>query len=153
MAKGDFWTEDSPAPFFAQFVEADMETYQVHVTRAAGALDLGKAINPALATGQVEGAVAMALVYALSEELTFDEQGRVRNPSFVEYKVMSTLDTPHMTTILVEDTAYTSPFGARSASEVPTNCMAPAVANAIEDAIGVRIRDLPITPEKIMQAL
>ncbi len=83
MAKGDFWTEDLPAPFFAQFVEVevDMETYQVRVTRAVSALDLGKAINPALATGQVEGAVTMALGYALSEELKFDEQGACATPA------------------------------------------------------------------------
>lgn len=155
MAKGDFWTDDSPAPFFAQFieVEVDTETGQVRVTRAVNALDLGKAINPALASGQVEGAVTMALGYALSEELKFDEQGRVRNPGFVDYKVMSTLDMPEMTTILVEDAEYTGPFGAKSAGEVPTNGMAPAVANAVYDALGVRIRSLPITPEKILQAL
>lgn len=155
MAKGDFWTDDSPAPFFAQFVEVevDTETGQVRVTRAVNALDLGKAINPTLATGQVEGAVTMALGYALSEELKFDEQGRVRNPGFVDYKVMSTLDMPQMTTILVEDTEYTGPFGAKSAGEVPTNGMGPAVANAVYDALGVRIRSLPITPEKILQAL
>lgn len=155
MAKGDFWTEDSPAPFFAQFVEVevDVETGQARVTRAVNALDLGKAINPTLATGQVEGAVAMALGYALSEEVRFDRQGRVRNSGFVDYKVMSTLDMPQMTTILVEDTEYTGPFGAKSAGEVPTNGMAPAVANAIYDALGVRIRSLPITPEKILQAL
>jgi putative selenate reductase molybdopterin-binding subunit len=155
MAKGDFWTDDSPAPFFAQFVEVevDTETGQVRVTKAVNALDLGKAINPALATGQVEGAVTMALGYALSEEVKFDEQGRVRNPGFVDYKVMSTLDMPKMTTILVEDTEYTGPFGAKSAGEVPTNGMAPAVANAVYDALGLRIRSLPITPEKILQAL
>src|SRR5436305_3132546 len=155
MAKGDFWTDDSPAPFFAQFVEVevDTETGQVRVTRAVNALDLGKAINPALATGQVEGAVTMALGYALSEEVTFDEQGRVRNQGFVDYKVMSTLDMPKMTTILVEDTEYTGPFGAKSAGEVTTNGMAPAIANAIYDALGIRIRSLPITPEKILQAL
>ncbi len=155
MAKGDFWSDDSPAPFFAQFVEVevDTETGQVRVTRAVSALDLGKAINPTLATGQVEGALAMALGYALSEEIKFDEQGRVRNPGFVDYKVMSTLDMPKLTTILVEDTEFTGPFGAKSAGEVPTNGMAPAVANAIQDALGVRIRNLPITPEKILQAL
>jgi len=155
MAKGDFWTDDSPAPFFAQFVEVevDTETGQVRVTRAVNALDLGKAINPALATGQVEGAVTMALGYALSEEVKFDEQGRVRNPGFVDYKLMSTLDMPQMTTILVEDTEYTGPFGAKSAGEVPTNGMAPAIANAIYDALGIRIRSLPITPEKILHAL
>jgi putative selenate reductase molybdopterin-binding subunit len=155
MAKGDFWTEDSPAPFFAQFVEVevDTETGQVRVTQAVNALDLGKAINPTLATGQVEGAVTMALGYALSEEVTFDEQGRVRNPGFVDYKVMSTLDMPHMMTVLVEDTEYTGPFGAKSAGEVPTNGMAPAVANAIYDALGIRMRSLPITPEKVLRAL
>ncbi|MDQ2714282.1 MAG: molybdopterin-dependent oxidoreductase, partial [Chloroflexota bacterium] len=155
MAKGDFWSDDSPAPFFAQFVEVeiDTETGQVRVTRAVNALDLGRAINPALASGQVEGAVTMALGYALSEELKFDEQGRVRNPGFVDYKLMSTLDMPHMTTILVEDTEYSGPFGAKSAGEVPTNGMAPAIANAVYDAIGVHIRSLPITPEKILQAL
>ena len=155
MAKGDFWTDDSPAPFFAQFIEieVDTETGKLRVTKAVNALDLGKAINPTLATGQVEGAVAMALGYALSEEVLFDAQGRVRNPGFVDYKVMSTLDMPHMTTILVEDTEYTGPFGAKSAGEVPTNGMAPAVANALYDALGIRIRSLPITPEKILQAL
>jgi putative selenate reductase molybdopterin-binding subunit len=155
MAKGDFWTDDSPAPFFAQFieVEVDTETGQVRVTRAVNVLDLGKAINPTLATGQVEGAVTMALGYALSEELQFDAQGRVRNPGFVDYKVMSTLDMPQMTTFLIEDTEYTGPFGAKSAGEVPTNGMAPAVANAVFDALGVRIRSLPVTPEKILQAL
>jgi putative selenate reductase molybdopterin-binding subunit len=155
MAKGDFWTDDSPAPFFAQFVEIeiDTETGQVRVTRAVNALDLGKAINPTLASGQVEGATAMALGYALSEEVKFDEQGRVRNPGFVDYKVMSTLDMPRMTTYLVEDTEYTGPFGAKSAGEVPTNTMAPAIANAIYDALGIRMRSLPFTAEKILQAL
>ena len=95
----------------------------------------------------------MALGYTLSEEVKFDDQGRVRNPGFVDYKVMSTLDMPRMTTFLVEDTEYTGPFGAKSAGEVPTNTMAPAVANAIYDALGIRIRSLPITPEKILQAL
>jgi CO/xanthine dehydrogenase Mo-binding subunit len=155
MAKGDFWAEDSPAPFYAQFVEVevDTETGQVRVTKAVNALDLGKAINPSLATGQVEGAVTMALGYALSEEVKFDEKGRVRNPGFVDYKVMSSLDMPQMTTFLVEDTEITGPFGAKSAGEVPINCMAPAVANAVYDALGVRIRSLPITPEKVLQAL
>jgi putative selenate reductase molybdopterin-binding subunit len=155
MAQGDFWTDDSPAPFYAQFVEieVDTETGRLRVTRAVNALDLGRAINPVLASGQVEGAVAMALGYALSEEVKFDERGRVRNPTFADYKVMSTLDMPRMITILVEDTEYTGPFGAKSAGEVPTNGMAPAVANALYDALGVRIRSLPITPEKILHAL
>src|SRR5258707_1469868 len=150
MAKGDFWTEDSPAPFFAQFVEVevDTETGQVRVTQAVNVLDLGKAINPTLATGQVEGAVTMALGYALSEEVTFDEQGRVRNPGFVDYKVMSTLDMPHMMTMLVEDTEYTGPFGAKSAGEGPTNGMAPPVGPDHHDLLGIPTRKLTHTPEK-----
>lgn len=155
MAKGDFWAQDSPAPFYAQFaeVEIDTETGQAHVTRAVNVIDLGKAINPTLASGQVEGAVTMALGYALTEEIKFDEQGHVRNPGFVDYKVMSVMDMPRMTTILVEDSENTGPFGAKSAGEVPINGMAPAVANAVYDALGVRIRSLPITPEKILAAL
>ena len=155
MAKGDFWSADSPAPFYAQFIEIeiDTETGQLRVMRAVNALDLGRAINPALASGQVEGAVAMALGYALTEAIKFDEQGRVRNPGFVDYKVMSPMDMPQMTTILVEDTEESGPFGAKSAGEVPINGMAPAVANAVYDALGVRIRSLPITPEKILAAL
>src|SRR5258708_17203341 len=148
MAKGDFWTEDSPAPFFAQLVEVevDTETGQVRVTQAVNVLDLGKAINPTLATGQVEGAVTMALGYALSEEVTFDEQGRVRNPGFVDYKVMSTLDMPHMMTMLVEDTEYTGPFGAKSAVEGPTNGMAPPGAHSLHDERGPHTRHLPAYP-------
>src|SRR5258708_34514332 len=154
MAKGDCGNDDSAAPFFAQFVEIEVETEtgKVRVTKAVNALDLGKAINPTLATGQVEGAVAMALGYALSEEVKFDDQGRVRNSGFVDYKVMSTLDMPRMTTILIEDTENTGPFGAKSAGEVPTNGMAPAVANAVYGALGVRIRSSPITPETRLQS-
>ncbi|HLV97865.1 MAG TPA: molybdopterin cofactor-binding domain-containing protein [Ktedonobacterales bacterium] len=155
LGKGDFSTHDSPAPFYAQFaeVEVDIETGQVRVTRLVNALDLGRAINPTLASGQVEGAVTMGLGYALSEEIKLDEQGKVRNPGFVDYKLFTTLDMPQMTTILVEDPEPGGPFGAKSAGEVPINGPAPAIANAIFDAIGVRVRDLPITPEKILAAL
>ena len=155
MGKGDFSTQDSPAPFYAQFaeVEVDIETGQVRVTHLVNALDLGRAINPTLASGQVEGAVTMGLGYALSEEVKLDDKGRVRNPGFVDYKLFTTLDMPQMTTILVEDPEPSGPFGAKSAGEVPINGPAPAIANAIFDAIGVRIRDLPITPEKILAAL
>src|SRR5579883_2536649 len=155
MGKGDFSIHDSPAPFYAQFaeVEVDIETGQVRVTRLVNALDLGRAINPTLASGQVEGAVTMGLGYALSEEVKLDDKGRVRNPGFVDYKLFTTLDMPRMTTILVEDHEPTGPFGAKSAGEVPINGPAPAIANAVFDAIGVRIRDLPITPEKILAAL
>lgn len=115
-------------------------------------LDLGRAINPILATDQVEGTVAMAPRYALTEGIQFDEQGRIRNAGFVDYKVVSTMDMPEMITLLVEDPEETGPFGTKSAGEVPIICIAPVIANATYDALGVCIRTLPITPEKILIA-
>jgi CO/xanthine dehydrogenase Mo-binding subunit len=95
----------------------------------------------------------MGLGYALSEELKLDAQGRVRNPAFVDYKLFSCLDMPEMTTILVESHEPTGPYGAKSVGEIATNCPAPAIANALFDALGIRIRSLPITPEKVLLAL
>ena len=155
MGHGHASCHDSPPPFHAQFVEiaVDCETGQIRVERSVNVVDLGRAINPRLASGQVEGAVAMGLGYALSEEVLLDERGRVSNPAFVDYKVLSCLDMPTMTTILVEDPEPTGPFGAKSCGEVPINTPAPAVANALFDALGIRVRDLPITPEKVLAAL
>jgi putative selenate reductase molybdopterin-binding subunit len=155
MASGHAFCHDSPPPFHAQFVEiaVDCETGQIRVERSVNAIDLGRAINPRLASGQVEGAIAMGLGFALSEELLLDKQGRVRNPAFVDYKVLSCLDMPAMTTILVEDPEPTGPFGAKSCGEVPINTPAPAVANALFDALGIRVRSLPITAEKVLAAL
>ncbi len=155
MASGHASCHDSPPPFHAQFVEiaVDCETGQIRVERMVNAIDLGRAVNPRLASGQVEGAVAMGLGYALSEEVLLDDRGRVRNPGFVDYKVLSCLDMPEMTTILVEDPEPTGPYGAKSCGEVPINTPAPAVANALYDALGIRVRSLPITPEKVLAAL
>ncbi|MHB1638390.1 MAG: xanthine dehydrogenase family protein molybdopterin-binding subunit [Candidatus Dormibacteria bacterium] len=155
MASGHASCHDSPPPFHAQFVEiaVDCETGQIRVERSVNVIDLGRAINPRLASGQVEGAVAMGLGFALSEELLLDERGQVRNPAFVDYKVLSCLDMPAMTTILVEDREPTGPFGAKSCGEVPINTPGPAVANALFDALGIRVRSLPLTAEKVLEAL
>ncbi|MHB8620339.1 MAG: xanthine dehydrogenase family protein molybdopterin-binding subunit, partial [Chloroflexota bacterium] len=155
LGKGDFHTDDSPPPFAVQMaeIEVDVETGRIRVRRLCSAVDLGRAINPTLAAGQIEGAVAMALGYALSEAILLDDRGRVRNASFVDYKVLSTLDMPEMITLLIEDPEPTGPYGAKSAGEVPVNGPAPAVANALFDACGVRVRSLPLTPEKVLAAL
>ncbi|MHB1525952.1 MAG: xanthine dehydrogenase family protein molybdopterin-binding subunit [Candidatus Dormibacteria bacterium] len=155
MASGHASCHDSPPPFHAQFVEiaVDCETGQIRVERSVNVIDLGRAINPQLASGQVEGAIAMGLGFALSEELLLDEHGQVRNPAFVDYKVLSCLDMPAMTTILVEDHEPTGPFGAKSCGEVPINTPGPAVANALFDALGIRLRSLPLTAEKVLAAL
>jgi putative selenate reductase molybdopterin-binding subunit len=105
------------------------------------------------AEGQVEGAVAQGLGYALTEELLLDELGRPRNASFLDYKMFTAKDMPKVTTILAETDEPLGPYGAKSISEVPINGPAPAIANAIYHAVGIRIRKLPIRPEDVLRAL
>jgi len=97
--------------------------------------------------------MAQSLGYALSEEMVFDAEGRLRNPTFLDYKIMTAEDMPRLQTILVESEEPTGPFGAKSVGEVPMNATAPAVANAIYDAVGIRFRRLPITAERVFMAL
>jgi CO/xanthine dehydrogenase Mo-binding subunit len=148
-------TEKSPPPFSAHFAEVtvDCETGLVKVERYVAAVDCGTAINPQLAEGQTEGAVLNGISYALCEEYRFNEHGRMRNDSFREYKIFCTRDLPQLTTILVPTYEPTGPFGAKSVSEIGINGPMPAIANAIFDAIGVRLRQAPFTPERVLEAL
>ncbi len=148
-------SDDSPPPFTVQFAEVtvDTETGQVRVEQLVAAVDCGVAINPALAEGQVEGAVAQGIGYALLEEMQFDEAGRLLNPNFDDYKILTAADMPKLQTIMIPTYEPTGPYGAKSVSEVPINGPAPAIANAVADAIGIRIMDLPLTPEKVLRAL
>jgi putative selenate reductase molybdopterin-binding subunit len=155
MDGASHFNTDSPPPFCATFaeVEVDTETGQVKVLHIASAVDPGTAVNPMQAEGQVEGAVTQGMGYALTEELLLDSAGRPLNPNFMDYKIFSAKDMPKMTTILVETEEPLGPFGAKSISEVPINGPAPAIANAIFNAVGVRIRKLPIRPEDVLRAL
>jgi putative selenate reductase molybdopterin-binding subunit len=155
MENASHWNTDSPPPFCAQFaeVEVDTETGHIRVIHLVTAVDLGVAINPMQAEGQSEGAVAQSLGYALTEEMVLDATGRVINPSFLDYKMLAAKDMPKLTTILVETEEPLGPYGAKSISEIPINAPAPAVANAIYHAIGVRFRKLPIRPEDVLRAL
>ncbi len=155
MDGASHFNSDSPPPFCATFaeVEVDLQTGQVQVLHLAAAVDAGVAINPMQAEGQVEGAVAQGLDYALTEELVLDEAGRPVNPNFLDYKVFSAKNMPKLTTILVNTEEPLGPYGAKSVSELPINGPAPAIANAIFHATGVRIRKLPIRPEDILIAL
>jgi CO/xanthine dehydrogenase Mo-binding subunit len=133
-------------------VEVDLDTGQVKLLDFTCAHDLGRAINPLAAEGQVEGALAQGIGYALSEEVVFTE-GHIANPSFLEYKLPTTRETLLPKVILVESNEPNGPFGAKGVAEpglVPT---APAIANAIYHAAGIRITSLPITPEKVLAAL
>jgi xanthine dehydrogenase molybdenum-binding subunit len=151
------WNAISNAPSFgAQFaeVEVDLETGQVEVLRIVAAHDVGKAINPTLVEGQIDGGVVMGLGYALTEELKVDpESGRVLNPNFRDYRLPTVFDVPDISHILIETAEPTGPFGAKGIGEAALIPTAGAIGNAISDAIGKRIYSLPITPEKILAAL
>jgi CO/xanthine dehydrogenase Mo-binding subunit len=155
MGRGSHATKESPPPFVAMFVEVevDIETGVVHPVHIVSAVDVGKALNPDICEGQVEGAVAQGLGYALTEEIKIGSKGQVLNPTFMDYKIFCADDMPALTTILVEAEEPTGPFGAKSVAEIAINGPAPAISNAIYDAIGVRLHSLPMTPEKVLAAL
>ncbi|MFQ5926012.1 MAG: molybdopterin cofactor-binding domain-containing protein [Terriglobia bacterium] len=133
-------------------VSVDTETGQVRVERVTVAHDCGRAINPMTVEGQIQGSISMGLGQALQEEMVWN-RGRLLNPSLLEYKSPSTLESPEIDTILVESVDPEGPLGAKEAGEGSLAAVIPAVANAIYDAVGVRITSLPITPEKILRAL
>jgi putative selenate reductase molybdopterin-binding subunit len=155
MGIGSYVSPESPPPFAAQFavVTVDVETGQVTVDELVSAVDAGVIINPVTASGQVEGAVTQGLGYAVSEEMVFDAHGRMVNPGFGPYKIFRADEMPDLTTIFVETYEPTGPFGAKSVAEIPIDGVGPAVANAVLDAVGVRIKDGPILPEKVWRAL
>jgi xanthine dehydrogenase molybdenum-binding subunit len=136
----------------AAYVEVDIETGKVRVLKIVAAHDVGRAINPMYVEGQIEGGVQMGVGYALTEELQVQE-GRILNPSFLDYRVPTALDMPKIETIIVETDDPRGPYGAKGVGEMGVTPTAPAIANAIYDAIGVRLRRLPMTGERILLAL
>ena len=140
-------------PFGAQAVEVEVEeeTGSVKVLRVVSAHDLGKAINPQAVAGQIEGGVVMGMGYALFEELCFDE-GRITNASLGDYKVPTPKETPRIQSVIIEKPYLSEPYGAKGVGEVSLFGIAPAIANAVAAATGIRIKDLPITAEKILAA-
>jgi xanthine dehydrogenase molybdenum-binding subunit len=133
-------------------VKVDEETGQVKIIKYVAAHDVGKAINPMLLEGQVYGGVMMGIGYALTEQVIL-EKGENMNPNFRDYKILTAKDVPIIEAPVFETTDKDGPFGAKGIGEpgcVPT---APAIANAIHDAVGVRIKDLPITPERVLAAI
>lgn len=133
-------------------VDVDRETGHFEIRELVLALDSGAIISPIAHQGQLDGSVHFGLGAALMEDLVVD-QGRVTNPSLGDYKIPTQCDMPSFRTILVPTAIGPGPFGAKAAGEVANSAVAPAVANAVADAIGVRVTELPLTPERILAAL
>ncbi|HBH01874.1 MAG TPA: aldehyde oxidase, partial [Candidatus Rokubacteria bacterium] len=133
-------------------LSVDEETGEIELHDVWIAHDVGRALNPLLVEGQVEGSVYMGIGEALMEEQVF-RKGLHKTPSMLDYKSPTTLETPEIHTILVETDDPEGPFGAKEAGQGPLLPIMPAIANAVYDAVGVRIDEVPITPDKILRAL
>jgi hypothetical protein len=155
MHTASYVSYESPPPFAGQFVEVlvDTQTGQVTVEKMVMAVDAGVVINPLTASGQVEGGMVQALGYAHCEEMAYDENGRMVNPTFGPYKIYRADEMPKMDVILVQTHEPSGPFGAKAIAEIPKDGVAPALSNAVFDATGVRIRQIPFTPERVWWAL
>jgi putative selenate reductase molybdopterin-binding subunit len=155
MATASHMSELSPPPFAAQFAEVtvDTESGQVTVDRLLMAVDCGVAINPITASGQVEGGMVQALGYAHCEEMVYDDNGVPQATRFGDYHLYRADEMPQLDVIFVETYEPSGPFGAKAVAEIPKDGVAPALSSAIFDATGVRIREIPFTPERVWRAL
>lgn len=133
-------------------VEVDTETGEVKILNYVAAHDVGRAINPMLVKGQIYGATVMGVGYGLTEEMIVNH-GRVMNPNLLDYKILTAKDALPIQPVIVEPFEPSGPFGAKGIGEPACVPTAPAIINAIYDAVGVRIKDLPATPEKVLAAL
>lgn len=132
-------------------LEIDQETGKMKVLKVALAIDAGKAINPDLVKGQITGGLLQGLATVLYEDMRFNEKGKLLNPNLTDYKIPTAKDVPEeIIPIIVEVPQPDGPFGARGIGEHTMLPAAPMIANAIEDALGIRIKSLPITAEKVV---
>jgi putative selenate reductase molybdopterin-binding subunit len=155
MGVASYVSPSSPPPFAVQFAEVtvDMETGAVAVDNLVMAVDGGIIINPLTASGQIEGGMTQALGYAVCEEMVYDDKGSARERDFADYHIFRADEMPKLTAIFVETFEPSHPFGVKAVAEIPMDGVAPAVGNAILNAIGVNIDEIPITPEKVWKAL
>ncbi|MBI3077548.1 MAG: xanthine dehydrogenase family protein molybdopterin-binding subunit, partial [Deltaproteobacteria bacterium] len=134
-------------------LEVDRQTGHIRVLRYVAAVDAGKALNPLLCEGQVRGSVVMGIGQTFHEELAF-ERGQPVNPNLLDYRLPCMLDIPETTEVILVETPHRDgPYGAKGVGEPCVPPVSPAIGNAIADAIGVRLYDLPLTPEKVLRAL
>ncbi len=155
MAHASHMSYESPPPFGAQFVEltVDTETGQITVDRLLMVVDSGRIINPITASGQVEGGLHQALGLAHTEEMVYDERGHLENPTIGPYYIYRAADMPKVEVIFVQTDEPTGPFGAKSIAEIPMDGVSPAMVDALHNATGVWVREIPLTPERVWRAL
>lgn len=148
-------SQQPPTSFAAQGVEVevDTETGVIRVLKAINAVDSGQPINPMLLESQIQGSIAQALGASIFEEILYDQKGAPLTKSLRDYHLYNALDMPKMQTTLIATNDSATPFGAKAVSEVTFNSTAPALANAVANALGTRIRHLPLTPERILRAI
>lgn len=145
----------SPPPFMvgAAEVEVDKETGQIDVIDYVGVIDCGTPINPNLARVQAEGGIGQGIGMVLYEDIQYTDKGKIRNNSFMQYKIPNRMDIPKMRIEFESSYEKTGPFGAKSIGELVIDTPCPAIANAVYNATGVRVRELPITPEKVAMGI
>ena len=155
MGVASYVSPVSPPPFAAQFAEVtvDTETGEVKVDRLVMAVDSGVIVNPLTASGQIEGGMTQALGYAVCEEMRYDEKGNAFERDLDRYHIFRADEMPALETIFVETFEPSHPFGVKAVAEIPMDGVAPAVGNAILDAIGVNIDENPTTPEMVWKML
>jgi len=155
MGVASYVSPVSPPPFAAQFAEVtvDSETGMVTVDRLVMAVDSGVIVNPLTASGQIEGGMTQALGYAICEEMRYDEKGNAIERDLDRYHIFRADEMPELETIFVETFEPSHPFGVKAVAEIPMDGVAPAVGNAILDAIGVNVDENPVTPERLWRAI
>ncbi len=134
-------------------VEVDPDTGKVQILRASCAQDVGKALHPSYVEGQMQGAIAQGIGWALNEEYFYDDKGVLRNTGLLDYRMPTCLDLPELETIIVEVPAPGHPIGSRGVGEVPIVPPVAAVANAIAHATGVRMTVAPMSPPRVLKEL
>lgn len=151
----EFSSPISPPPFMvgAAELEIDKETGQIDVIDYVGVIDCGTPINPNLARVQAEGGIGQGIGMVLYEDVQYSEKGKIRNNSFMQYKIPNRMDIPSVRIAFESSYEKTGPFGAKSIGELVIDTPCPAIANAVYNATGVRIRELPITPEKVAMGI
>jgi CO/xanthine dehydrogenase Mo-binding subunit len=155
VGRGSITARKQAPGFSAQLceVEVDMETGQVSLLKWATAQDAGFAVNPLNVAGQMQGGTTQGIGIGLAEEMIYDDQGRLRNPSLLDYRMPTAMDTPAIDPIICEVPSEEGPYGARGVGEPSIVPGVSAIANAVADAIGVRVTEAPVTPERILRAL